>query len=126
MTTQKEPHPRMILKLKGLEVECIIGERPEERHVPQALRIDIELEVPDHASKTDEIADAVDYAVLAESVRDALVSAKCHLIERAAKVALEICISDTRISAAKVSVTKHGAVPGLESATAVAEFRRQT
>ena len=114
----------MTLKLNGLEVECIIGERPEERDTAQVLRLDIALEVSDRAADTDDIADAVDYAVLSERIRNALVSAKCHLIERAAKVALEVCAADSRILAANVSVTKSGAVSGLESATAVAEFRR--
>jgi len=114
----------MILKLNGLEVECIIGERPEERDTLQTLRLDIALEVPDKAAETDDIADAVDYATLSEKIRDALVAAKCRLIERAAKVALDVCAANARVLAAKVSVTKSGAVAGLESATATAEFLR--
>ena len=116
----------MILKLNGLEVKCIIGERPEERYAAQVLRLDIALEVSGRAAETDDIANAVDYAVLSKKIQDALISAKCHLIERAAKVALEVCAADSRILAANVSVTKSGAVAGLESATAIVELRRTT
>ena len=114
----------MTLKLNGLEVECIIGDLPEERNAAQALRIDVKLEVSGQASETDDISDTVDYAALSGAIRDALVAAKCRLIERAAKVALDVCAADARVLAAKVSVTKSGAVAGLGSATATAEFRR--
>lgn len=110
----------MILKLNGLEVECIIGDLPEERNSAQSLRIDAELEVSGQASETDDISDAVDYATLSNAIRDALVAAKCRLIERAAKVALDVCMSHPLVLSAQVSATKSGAIPGLASATAVA------
>ena len=58
------------------------------------------------------ISDA-SYAALAESIRAALVAAKCRMIERAAKVVYD-CLPT---SAARVVVTKAGAVPGLASAS---------
>ena len=114
----------MMLKLNGLAVECIIGDLPKERSTTQTLRIDAELDVAGQASETDGISDAVDYAALSYAIRDALVAAKCRLIERAAKVALDVCMSYPLVSSAKVYVTKLGAIPGLASATAVAESRR--
>ena len=109
----------MTLRLEGLEVDCVIGERPDERDRVQRLRVDAELEVDGRAAETDDLADAADYAVLAERIRAALVAARCRLIERAAKVVHEVCLSCPHVSSAKVSVTKSGAVPGLASATAV-------
>ena len=35
----------MTLRLEGLEVGCVIGERPDERDRVQRLRVDAELEV---------------------------------------------------------------------------------
>ena len=35
----------MTLRLEGLEVDCVIGERPDERDRVQRLRVDAELEV---------------------------------------------------------------------------------
>ena len=109
----------MRLRLNGLDVDCIIGERPDERERPQRLRVDVELAVDGRAAETDDLGDAVDYAALAEAIRTALAEAKCRLIERAAKVVRDVCLADPRISAASVSVTKTGAVPCLASATAV-------
>ena len=111
----------MKLELNGIDVECIIGERPDERMRPQRLRVDVVLTIGDKASETDELADTVDYAALAERIRTALVGAKCRMIERAAKAVADLCLADVKVSAAKVRVVKGGAVPHLESAAAVIE-----
>ena len=109
----------MKLKLNGIEVNCIIGERPDERIREQALRVDVELEISDRAAETDEIGDTVDYAALAERIRAALVAAECKMIERAAKVACDVCLEDKKVRLATVTVTKAGAVSGLESASVI-------
>ena len=109
----------MKLKLNGIEVACVIGERPDERTRVQRLRVDVELTVPDRAAETDELGDTVDYAGLAEKIRAALTAAKCKMIERAAKVVYDVCREDGKVGAAVVTVTKSGAVPGLESASVV-------
>ena len=108
----------MILRLEGLEVDCVIGERADERNRLQRLVVAAELTVPDRAAGTDDLADTVDYAALADRISSALVSAKCRLVERAAKVVYDICRESPQVESARVSVTKAGSVPGLASATA--------
>ena len=108
----------MKLELNGIDVDCIIGERPDERTRTQRLRVDVVLTIGDRASETDELSDTVDYAALTESIRAALIVAKCKMIERAAKV---VCLADTKVSAAKARVVKSGAIAHLESAAAVIE-----
>jgi len=103
----------MQLKLIGLEVACVIGERPDERTRLQTLRLDLVLQIADRAAETDELADTVDYAALAERVRGALVEAKCRMIERAARLAYEVCRATPGVTDATVSVRKSGSVPGL-------------
>ncbi len=109
----------MRLKLNGIDVDCVIGERPDERTRTQRLRVDIVLAIDDRAAETDELGDTVDYAALTEKVRAALVAAKCRMIERAAKVVCDVCLAEAKVSAAEVSVAKSGAIPHLESASAV-------
>ena len=110
------------LKLNGLEVLCIIGDRVDERHRLQSLRVDVELELPSAAADRDRLSDTVDYAALTEAVRAALVAAKCQMIEHAAKVAFDACAAACGAAAGarprRVTVTKSGSVPGLESASA--------
>ena len=111
----------MKLELNGIDVECIIGERPDERTKTQRLRVDVVLTIDDKVAETDELSDTVDYAVLAERIRAALIAAKCRMIEHAAKVVADQCLADEKVSAAKVRVVKSGAIPHLESAAAVVE-----
>ena len=110
----------MILRLNGIAVDCVIGERPDERGRLQRLSVDAELEVGARAAESDELADTVDYAALAERVRSELVAARCRMIERAAKVAFDACAAAAgdRGRVLRATVTKRGAVPGLESASA--------
>ena len=114
----------MKLELNGIDVDCIIGERPDERTRTQRLRVDVVLTIDDKVATTDELADTVDYAALTEGIRTALVSAQCRMIERAAKVVCDLCLKDAKISAAKVRVVKSGAIPYLESAAAVIEVSK--
>lgn len=111
----------MTLNLNGIEVLCVIGERADERHRLQKLRVDVSLAIPAAAAETDRLSDTVDYAALAERVRAALVEAKCQMIEHAAKVAYGVCAAECPASAdarsLRVTVTKSGAVPGLDSAS---------
>lgn len=111
----------MTLELQALTIDCVIGERPEERTRTQRLRLDVALTVDETVCATDELADTVDYAALAERLRAALVAARCRMIERAARVALDICRDEPRARAARVRVTKFGAIPHLEAAAVVLE-----
>ena len=114
----------MKLELNGIDVDCIIGECPDERTRTQRLRVDVVLAIDDTAAETDELADTVDYAALTEGIRTALVAAKCRMIERAAKVVADLCLADEKVSAAKVRVVKSGAIQHLESAAAVIEVSK--
>ena len=111
----------MKLELNGIDVDCIIGERPDERTRTQRLRVDVALTIGGRVAETDALGDTVDYAALTEGIRTALVAAKCRMIERAAKVVCDLCLGDAKVLAAKVRVTKSGAIAHLESATAVIE-----
>ncbi len=111
----------MKLKLNDLEVFCILGDLPDERERLQAIRVDVELEVGDDAARTDALDGTVDYAALADDIRLVLMDAKCRLLERAAALVRDVCLRTGKVSHAKATVTKSGAVPHLKSASAVAE-----
>lgn len=108
----------MQLKLNGLEVDCVIGDLPDERVREQRLTLDVVLELKDGADESDRLEDTVDYVALGEAIRRALVNAKCRMIERAAKLAWRVCRDDPRVVSAEVTVTKAGVVKGLRSASA--------
>ena len=105
------------LRLSGIAVDCIIGEKPEERICEQRILVDAALKLRmEDAVQSDNLADTVDYALLAGQIRRRLQEAKCCLIEKAAAIALDECMACQKVFAAEVTVTKKGAVPGLDAA----------
>ncbi len=61
------------LELRGLEVRCVIGDLPAERDRERALTLDVALTCDFGAvCASDRVEDTVDYAVLAEAIREAL------------------------------------------------------
>ena len=109
----------MKLELRGLRVSCIIGDRPCERSAPQTVLLDVILEIGDAVSVSDGISDTVDYSVLSAEIAAALESARCKMIERAAKIVCDVCMAKDRVLSAEVRVKKSNAVDGLDSAVAV-------
>ena len=105
------------LKLNGIEVECIIGDQPEERESEQRLLVDVALDIDlADAAMSDRLDDTVDYALLVGNIREALEDAQCRLLERAAGVVADVCLSDPRVERVTVGVRKFGSVSGLGSA----------
>ena len=105
------------LKLNGIEVECILGDLPEERENEQRLLVDVALDIDlADAAESDLLEDTVDYALLVGNIREALEDAQCRLLERAAGVVADVCLSDPRVERVTVGVRKFGSVSGLGSA----------
>lgn len=113
----------MKLRLNQIDVDCIIGDRPDERIRAQRLLVDIELDIVTQAAETDCLTDTVDYAALTSRVRSALVAAQCQMLERAAKVVYEVCRADAKVRAARVAIRKTGAIAHLQSAEVVYDGR---
>ena len=109
---------RSVLELRGLEVECILGDLPAERVSPGVFRVDIDLELDGRASSTDSLECAADYVAICNAVRERLAAAKCRLLERAARIAAETCLAFPGVASAAARVEKRGSVPGLDAAAA--------
>lgn len=105
------------LELNGLEVECVIGDLPEERGREQRIMLDLVLTCDlSAACGSDALCDTVDYAALAEAIRREVRAARCRMIERVAELAAQVCLADPRVAEVRVRVAKAGAVPGLRAA----------
>lgn len=111
----------MILRLNELQVDCILGDLPEERSVPQRISVSAELTLDDNAGAGDRLETTVDYAVLAERISSALVEGKCRLLECAAKLVAEECKKFSVVRKARCSVRKSGRIRNLGSAEVVYE-----
>lgn len=79
------------ISLSALRLPVSIGCEEEERRVLQTVRFDLEITLPavPGGGVTDELADTVDYARLAEVVRTAATREPHRLVERLAVVVRE-------------------------------------
>ena len=99
------------LKINGIEVECVLGDLPEERTREQKIQVDVSLELDlEAAAASDSIEDTVDYALLVGNIREALEDARCRLLERAAGIVADVCLEDPLVERAAVTVRKFGSV----------------
>jgi FolB domain-containing protein len=113
------------VRIHGLELECIVGIRPNERVREQKVRLDIGL-FSDlrHAGRSGRIGLTSDYSRVAREVSALLRFRRYHLIEMAAE---ELCAMllgvHTNARAVRLCLEKPGALEGFARAASV-EVRR--
>jgi 7,8-dihydroneopterin aldolase/epimerase/oxygenase len=99
--------------LRGLKVECIIGFIEWERRVKQTVLIDLEMPVDCcHASRTDEIADTLDYKRVAKRVITFVAESQFKLVETLAQHVAMLLVQEFDMQWVRVSINKPGAIRG--------------
>ncbi|HTT01155.1 MAG TPA: dihydroneopterin aldolase [Steroidobacteraceae bacterium] len=99
--------------LRGLEVDCIIGFIEWERRVRQTVVIDLELPVDcKSASRTDEVADTLDYKSVAKRVIAFVEASEFKLVETLAQRIALLVLEDFGVPWVRVSLNKPGAIRG--------------
>jgi dihydroneopterin aldolase len=111
--------------IHDFRVTTKIGVYAWERHLPQAVRLDVEIGVADDAAFTSgEFADALDYAAVVERLR-AFAAANPHpLLERFAQAIADLVLDEFHASWVKVRVAKPNALPGVRELGVAIERRR--
>lgn len=108
--------------IKGLRVEAVIGVYDWERTITQPLIIDLELATDTAtAAATDQVEDALDYAVIARRVIEITQDSSHQLIETLAEQLAALVLSEFAAKAVKLTVTKPGAVPEAQAVGVVIE-----
>jgi dihydroneopterin aldolase len=106
-----------ILFLRDFRLELIIGIYEWERKVPQPVRLDLEIGLPDSkAGGSDNVADTIDYGAVAKRVKEYLHNAPqpITLVESVAEHVAAIVRDEFGAPWVKVSVTKFAIVPGIK------------
>ncbi len=96
------------------------GEKDRPQAFDVALKLDVDLAA---ASRSDRLADTVDYAEIHRRVVAIVQQQSFDLLERLAAVILDAVFEDARIQAAEVSIGKPGILDG---ATASVTLRRSS
>lgn len=101
------------LIIHGLELWLKVGCTEAERAFPQRLEMDVTLELPlSAAGKSDDLSQSVDYAAVAEALRQKLTPHAFHLVEAVAEQAADVVLWKYKPRAVTVRLKKR-ALPGL-------------
>lgn len=88
----------------GVKVQAEIGVYRHEIGRVQPLIVDVELDVPTHAS--DRLAETFNYEAILKAAQDVAASGHIHLVETFAHRLASVCLADPRVSRARVRVEK--------------------
>ena len=97
--------------IKDLLARGVIGISDQERARPQNILINVVLFTDIRAAgRSDDIADCVDYSVMAKQLLAHAESAGRYTVEALATDLAQICLRDARVQGARVRVEKPGVV----------------
>ena len=97
--------------LHGLTTECIIGFIDWERRVRQTVVLDIELPVDcRRASLTDDVADTLDYKMVAKRVLAYVAASEFKLVETLAHRLALLVLEEFGVEWVRVALNKPGAI----------------
>jgi dihydroneopterin aldolase len=93
--------------ITGLRELGVHGVLPEEQTRPQPFEVDVELDLDlAPAGASDDLDDTVDYSAVAEAVSRVVRTERYQLLERLAVRIGEVCRTDDRVMAVRVTVRK--------------------
>ncbi len=95
------------VSVRDLSVRAVIGVHPWEREVEQTLLVSVDMEADVRkAAATDDLADALDYSAVAETIVAVLREGKFRLIETAAERVARRLLADFPLSWLRLEVRK--------------------
>ncbi len=99
------------IHIKDLHLRTIIGINEEERRNRQDVLINIVMDADTRqAGESDDIEDAVNYRTITKRIIQLVESSQFYLVEKMAAEIAAICLGDTRVERARVTVEKPGAL----------------
>lgn len=109
------------IRIRDIEVECVVGVYPHERDTPQPLRVEVELWLDtEHAGKREHLHSSVDYALVEAQIRFLLSSCRFRMLETAAHALLRFLLAPpapgerrAQVARARIVLEKPGALGGV-------------
>lgn len=100
-----------IIFLHNLRIDAVIGVWEWERRIRQTLQLDIDLGVDtERASRTDDIADTIDYKAVADRIMSFTRDSEFNLIEALADTIARIVLDEFEVKWIRVRINKQGVV----------------
>jgi len=111
--------------LRDLRVDVLIGIHKRERHVAQAVSIDLDIGLPGTTVfASDKVADTIDYEQVALRIKTLAATGHFRLVETFADRIAKLLIDDFKAPWVKVSAAKIGILPNAKFVGVSIERRR--
>lgn len=112
----------MIISIKNLRVNTIIGTKKEERIKPQELIINIQINLDrTKAQTTDKLKDTLDYELVKNRIRDFVMKSDFFLIEHLANKITDLVLEEKYVSGVRIEIDKPEALSECESVSVILE-----
>jgi len=116
-----------IIFLRDFKAKTVIGVYPWERIVAQTIQLDLEIALPtSRACITDNIEDALDYALIVERINQILAEKHFSLLEALAEHIAQTILTEFKAPWVKISVAKLGIIRGVKELGICIERRLNT
>ena len=100
-----------IIFLRDIRLDARVGIYKREKTITQAVELDLDIALPDERVFTSgKVADTIDYAVVIERIRTALVEQHYGLVENLAEHVAQIILREFHAPWVRVSIAKIGAL----------------
>ncbi|HDZ9391206.1 TPA: bifunctional dihydroneopterin aldolase/7,8-dihydroneopterin epimerase [Vibrio cholerae] len=111
--------------IEQLEVITTIGVYDWEQQIKQKLVLDLEMAHDKRAAgKSDDVADALDYAQVSQAVLEHIEQGRFLLVERVAEEVAELIMTRFAVPWIRIRLTKPGAVPQAKGVGVIIERAR--
>jgi 7,8-dihydroneopterin aldolase/epimerase/oxygenase len=99
-----------IIFLREIRLDARIGIYKREKTITQTVELDLDIALPgDRVFASGKVADTIDYSVVIDRIRAALVEQHYGLVENLAEHVAQIILGDFRAPWVRVSIAKIGA-----------------
>jgi dihydroneopterin aldolase len=115
-----------IIFLREIRLDARIGIYKREKAITQTVELDLELALPDErVFKSGKVGDTIDYALVIERLRGALIEQHYGLVETLAERVAQIILTEFHAPWVRVSIAKLGAQPNVRRVGVVIERRKE-
>jgi dihydroneopterin aldolase len=116
----------VVIYIRDLRLETVIGVYERERRHPQPLEFDIEMGMQDiKACHTDQLGDTINYVAVVEEIHVILANHSFRLLEPLAQSIVDMILDKFGAEWVRLEVTKAGIVPSARSVGVRIERSRQ-
>ena len=109
-----------LVSVRDLSVQAVIGVHDWEREITQTLIVSVEMAADvARAARTDDLADALDYSAVAQTIASVVREGRFRLIETAAERVAERLLADHPVTWLRLEVAKPIADGGYTAAVTI-------